>query len=288
MNPGNRGPSTAEADLQAAAAETAVSEGTARRFWRARLQPGIREYLLLGLAGLLSVFLTMQAADNSLVSLLTLIVAIPGLLGLWTISPVVFFLLVCFHSFTPLGPFGPPLPRGSPAPFQLGNLLLAWGALVCLAAQYRLLALLKHCFPPDTLAFVPRQQQAVQARPATTVNPNEIPTLVLSLLGVVFLGQNLQWLLNEVELPVKLDSSWQRLFLFLWLFVTGGLLATGIFSYLRLRRASPAEAQRYLEDVAWEETMREQRRIHLWRNWFRQRQKPRPRNARRDSNVLDA
>jgi hypothetical protein len=61
--------------------------------------------------------------------------------------------------------------------------------------------------------------------------------------------------------------------LLVWLLGLVFLVASALLSYLAQGRARPEEAALVLQDEAWRETSREQRRIQRWRVWARRRQR---------------
>jgi hypothetical protein len=57
----------------------------------------------------------------------------------------------------------------------------------------------------------------------------------------------------------------------LWVLGVGVLFVSGVLSYLAWNPKRRAEAEVFLQDTAWRETRREQRRINSWLVWARLR-----------------
>jgi hypothetical protein len=81
--------------------------------------------------------------------------------------------------------------------------------------------------------------------------------------------------LSHYESGERLGRTWgieqpfARLMLFLWAFVTGAILAGVAFRYWALRSMNRLQARLMLQDIFWQETRREQERIHGWRRWYK-------------------
>jgi hypothetical protein len=62
-----------------------------------------------------------------------------------------------------------------------------------------------------------------------------------------------------------------QFFVLLWGFAGGILLAYIVFWYIGLRQMKSEEATLAMQDILWQETLREQTRIQRWRVWAKKR-----------------
>jgi hypothetical protein len=172
------------------------------------------------------------------------------------------------------------LPPRRPAPgFSLPDWLLSGAVLALCLAQYRVLAMTVSIFPDQAAArgaisepraqrtlTQPRKPQLYHRNPEL-ITATEISWLLLSLPIWAFLAQ-LCWRL--VPAGVTPDGfafqAWHGIVL-LWLVVISGLLLAGLRSYTGLRRLHEREARLLLQDVFWNETGPEQRRLNRWLAW---------------------
>ncbi|MFI4982666.1 MAG: hypothetical protein ACHQIO_20125 [Nevskiales bacterium] len=171
------------------------------------------------------------------------------------------------------------LRRGGP-PWQgvlpFSDLLLALSLLAYAAGQYRLQGLTVRLFPPDwrrrraAARQGPAQKQRyaeLLRRPPQWVTIREFGILLAALAICGVLTSLLwTWLLGQ-ETNLELDDPVWRGILVLWLLGGGLLIVAGGLRYLALRRMTPAEAQLYLQDLLWQQTRREQRRLNRWLAW---------------------
>ena len=74
------------------------------------------------------------------------------------------------------------------------------------------------------------------------------------------------WLSGQ-ETTLELDDAVWRGILVLWLLGGGVLIVAAGLRYLALRQMTRAEAQLYLQDLLWQQTRREQRRLNRWLAW---------------------
>jgi hypothetical protein len=258
--------------------------------------PGTRTYLIIGFAALLIYFVLMTGRGSETGAMITLLVAVPGLLARWTISPVLVILLTTYQLIDPNfmaivsvvqgtssyyhgGGYGQSLARGWDASaYFIEDSLLAAALLAYLAAQYRLFSLVTRSMPDE-----PRTAQRGEPgstpvrRPADLVTEAELRVLLFTGLGCVGFGFVAWLVLRWGDYGLALSSSLiihpvlGRFLLFVWLLGVGALAARGVLGYLVLRRMSTQEAQLILQDIFWHESRREQERIHHWINWLRRR-----------------
>jgi hypothetical protein len=195
--------------------------------------------------------------------------------GLAPRAPIIFlvtlFILLTMRENRPLMFAG----RG----IRLSDLLLCAGVLGYIAGHYRLQSVAKNVFP-ETAAEVerradpdaePQRNQVTARRAGAAVTPAEVGWLLLSLPAWAGLAQLTAEMLPTAHAnPGLLPEAWRAVTL-AWLIGAMGLLVSGLLDYYHRRHMSPAEATLYLQDVVWQETRREQRRINRWAAWGRLR-----------------
>jgi hypothetical protein len=247
--------------------------------------PPARSYLFIALAALAIYCILMSgrssAVGDDLGTLLTVVVAVPGLIGLWAASPMLFMLSTTYQlidpNFTRLltGLQGRQRDTG-----HAEDLLLAGTILVYLMAQFRLLSLLHKSMPDDPPPRrIGQREPAAQRRPPNTFAEGEIIVMFVLALGGVLAGY-LGWLtIAELERGRRVGAAWgvQRPFaqlaMFFWAFMSAWALAAVVFGYRAWRRMSWAQARMMLHDIGWAETRREQERIRRWQRWLEKRPK---------------
>jgi len=255
--------------------------------WR---EPAVRNYLFTGASALLVVMLAHMVRDAAIGGLLAVLVAVPGLVGRWSASPILFLLVSIFPILDPQGmlliapeymgrgrdPVIPGLNTQTKNAFDITDLFLAAGMLCYLIAQYRLLSLMNRSFPPDRVPFHrPKADDESPKRPAKLVREDEIP-FALALSSAFVLGGQIVWLLIWTFTG---DDGNRSMFIgqtgafvvVVWGLSVGLLISATVFGYLSMRNASHAEADMFLRDGVWQETYREQQRVHRWRIWNRAR-----------------
>lgn len=251
-------------------------------FLKTLAEPGVRNYVFLGVAALIFYYAQMVKVGGDLGTLLTIIFAVPGLIFRWLISPMLFLImltyLLCDPNLQSL--------RDSLAnePYRLqprnytrdwsDDFMLALSIVIYFIAQYRVLSFVHQSMPDD-----PPPRRKGQPAPRTPRRPHRlfherelayalVSGIAFSLFGVV------AWkVLDDYSASAHLASSWRitwsftRFMLFFWVIGSLAMLAAAVFRYLTLLRMSKLEAQLILQDQLWQETRREQERIYRWRNW---------------------
>ena len=249
-------------------------------------QPAARSYLFIGLAALIVYYTQMFEPYGDLGTLLAVVIALPGLMARWVISPGLFLIITSYLLYDPDfdrlrdSLYGPKsVPGRYPRFTELGlpEILLAASILTYLIAQFRLLSLAHQSMPDDP---PPRRkgqpEPAIPRRPAGLFADREI-VLMFWLVPICVLAGGFAWEFIFRDQGRRLGRSWgieqpfARLMLFAWIFITGAIVANVALRYLALRRMSRREARLLLQDMFWQETRREQERIYRWRRWQRQR-----------------
>jgi hypothetical protein len=256
-------------------------------FFETFTRPGARAYAFTGFAALLVYFVLAAERCGDLGALLTVVIAVPGLLARWVISPALFLILLTYLLYDPnFGGLAEYLQGSAFYPWSyrrsLGveDVLLILSVVVYLMAQFRLLSFIHKSMPDD-----PPPRRKGQPEPKTPRRPSRLfgERELAFLLGAAcfcVLGGVVAWFLVEgIESGEGLARGWgvgrplARLMLFLWAVVTGSVIAGVVFRHAALRRMSRLQARLMLQDQFWQETRREQERIYRWRRWFKGRKK---------------
>lgn len=263
-------------------------EPRAPRFLDALREPAVRNYLFVGFAALLVYYVLASEYDRcgAMGALLTLVIAVPGLIARWVISPALFLILLTYLLLDPdfrgimeiVEGMRSSWGRGYRRRVGLDDALLAASVLVYLMAQFRILSFVHKSMPEDP---PPRRkgqpEPGVPRRPFRSYVDRELGIL-LGLGGLsVALGAFGWFFVVEVEGYFGLGRSWgierpfARLMLFLGTLVAGAAGARAVFEFNGLRRMSRTQARLLLQDGFWQETRRELERIYRWWNWFKKR-----------------
>lgn len=230
-----------------------------------------RTYALLGLGAVVLMLLCLLERGMASWAMAPFLIGAAGLMFAWR-SAGVFLLLALLIV---LHPRAGPRPGLSAQP--LADMLLCGATLVYLAALYRLLGLRGKAFP------TPPQRKKAAAPPATgtaQIPPRnaerEIGTLLIAAPLCAGLAQICWELLPTSWAPLGLDLQVWRGLTLVWVLGVGVFLSASLLRYLGQSRMTHREALMVLQDVVWQETRREQRRIHRWLTWARLRKRKEP------------
>jgi hypothetical protein len=232
-----------------------------------RSHPTVRNYTLFCLAALF--LLVVCLADRGLDwwSLLPALVGSMALLAQWSIGPPLVLLSLTgliLSSMRSSYMWRSPYWARDKVPTMM-DLILCVAVLAYVVGHYRLLALMRHVFPPD-----PRRlpgsgfADPARRRSADLVSVREMVVLLLALplwtsLSVVVWS----WMMDDAAPLYMTKEVWQALRL-----VWAGLAivaATGaVAGYLRQTLATPEEGLLHLQDQLWQHTRREQGNLHRW------------------------
>jgi hypothetical protein len=117
-------------------------------------------------------------------------------------------------------------------------------------------------------------EPAKPRRPLKMFVEREVPYLLLMGLGCIISGVVVWFAVSGYERSAGLSGTWgierpvARLMLFFWGLFTGTVLTGVVFRNLAMRRMTRIQARLVVQDMFWQETRREQERIHRWRRWF--------------------
>lgn len=246
--------------------------------------PAVRTYIFTGLAALLVYYTLMSSRAGELGALLTIVIAVPGLISRWIISPILFLILITYLLFDP--GFGNLIEamdgyrrgysrgRSSTVGLDQSDLLLAACIMVYMMAHYRLMSFVHKSMPDDPAPRRKGQPEPdIPRRPFKLFGERELGVLLGVGAVCVFVGAVLWQVIVEVEAGSRLGGTWglsrsfARFIVFTWSVGMGAVLVGVVFRYLALRRMSWFEARLIVQDLFWLETRREQERIYRWRAW---------------------
>jgi hypothetical protein len=226
-----------------------------------RTDPGVIRYALVCLGGLVAMALVLLEHGYGEWSLLPALVGILG--GLTRFGPaLVPIALVMLLNAPPH--FALPFSRR--AALSLSDLVLCGAALAYVVAHYRMQSLVHRIFPFDPRVRSKRRGAGGSSgcRPTRLADGQEVGFLLLTLPFWAFVVQ-LTWR----QLPLNWGTTGDP-----WLAVpvllTLGLALTVLSSalgYWRQRWLRPEEARLFVQDVLWQETRAEQRRVNRWLVW---------------------
>jgi hypothetical protein len=242
-------------------------------------QSGVLSYTLLCLGALAVIVLSTFAEGKAVTTLLALVIGVPGLLLRWRLAPVLLLVVVAWGELylvlSMLGPGWMPVTRWR---FNPLDVVLSAAVLAYVAGHYRLQALTRHVVPidPRERAGEPRWDLARmrslppvvrRARSRRLITAEEVSLLLLTLPGWALLGQICGLLLTLPGPLFGLSPLGSQLVLVVWMLGIVGLVTASIVGHIRDRQMGPQEATLLLQEVVWEQTRREQRRLQRWAAW---------------------
>lgn len=218
-------------------------------------------YLLIGFGGLLLQLLLLAWRDLAIVGLIASGLGTLGLLVRWRPAPflVLVYLVIAFLIWPP-----------RPSIFkQQGDLLQGAALLAYLLAQFRLFAIEEQAVPISAdrprIRGTPLKASERQQRPVTM---GELVRGGFTVGGALVAAVALWAVLPEDPGPDSLfnyGAGWSQVFLLIWLFALGFLVFRTVLVVIAFWRMPLPEARLIVQDVAWQETRREQQRLQAWR-----------------------
>lgn len=234
-------------------------------------QPGVLRYLAILGGALGAIVLVLLGQGFREWSLLPVLAGLAG--GTTRFAPVLLVLAVAMTVNSPPA-YGVTFDRADN--LNLPELILGGAVLGYVAAHYRLQSLLLNIFPldPRRPLAAPGSEPSKESpksppvcRPSRLVTQREIGLLLLSLPFSAALAR-LTWqiLPADGKYPGLADSVWQ-LILVAWSLGTPIFMLAGLIGYWRRQQMSEQEGMVLLQDVVWQETRGEQRRLNRWLAW---------------------
>jgi cbb3-type cytochrome oxidase subunit 3 len=148
-------------------------------------------------------------------------------------------------------------------PLNLTTLLLSVAVLTFIIGLYRLHGLWFGVLPRD-----PRQQSlAAQARSAESLTPAELAALLVPIPLCALLADVAGYMLRQHWTLVGLPPRWKQFLTIVWFVLLVVFVSAHAFRYWRRLQMDRAAAQLLLQDLLWNETRGEQRRLNRWIVW---------------------
>lgn len=248
--------------------------------WRER---GSLYYLAVCLGALVVIVLTLEARGLEAWSFLPLVLGIAGMAMGWGTAPVMLLISVSICLSIESNYMVVYAQRRL---LSIPDLILSAAVLAYVISHFRLQALTRAIMPPMTkprhrspeTPIAPDAHKASTSAPTPTgpqphrspslVTPAEVGMLLLSLpfwAGVAQLAR--RSMPTEWGNPGLPPPVW-RLVLLAWIVgIAFVALAAALNLWTRLRM-SPLEAAILMQDVVWQDTRGEARRLHRWLAWF--------------------
>jgi hypothetical protein len=227
-------------------------------------EPGASRYALVCLGGLFAIVLVLLEHGYGSWSLLPVLAGVFG--GLTRFGPV---LVPTALAMLLNAPPRLALPFSHRSALQLADLILGAGTLAYVIAHYRLQGLLVHLFPPDPRRRGKSAPPRRERRPARLATLAEIGGMLLIVPVLPFLAQLVwRWLPTTWGNPGIRPDIWFGILL-TWVIGLTLLIIASAVSYWRQRQMDPEAARLFLQDVLWQETRSEQRRVSRWLAWAR-------------------
>jgi hypothetical protein len=243
-----------------------------------------QHYLLMSLAGLVVMLLVLLHWGMDRWSFVPVLIGALGVTLRLRITPLLTLFLLAGLLLVSESTDRSRLARYTTRGFSLPDWLLCGAMLALCVAQYRIQGLVS-VFPAPGKRQKAKDKKGPAIRPSAfslsphnpgsgrPVSPLEIGWLVLSLPIWAFLAQ-LCWQLTPIGTRDYgfTPQTWHGIVL-AWLLGMAVLVVAGVLSYASQQRLAEGQARLFLQDVFWQETGREQRRLGAWLAWARLRQR---------------
>jgi len=174
----------------------------------------------------------------------------------------------------------------------LTDVILCAALLGYVVSHYRLQSIWYHVLPTDVrlLSGSPRRvfpwimkrvPMVEEKRSSTQVTPWEIAWLVVTLPVWAIIAQMSLALVPQDSSILGIPPHWFRILLFLWLLAVGFWVVHSFLQLWKHLRHDRFKAQLYLQDLLWQDTRGEQRRVNRWLAWWKLTRRPEE-NAKRN------
>jgi hypothetical protein len=244
---------------------------------------GVRAYVVLCLVALGGVWITQVEQGAGLGGVLVLLIGLVGLATRAQSAPLLYLLVFAAQQalqFLTQPYFRGFMRRGG----DVSEVFVSGLVLAYVIGHYRLQGLLQSVVPldPRRRAGPPRwhlwrfrwlPRLVPQRRSPRGVAVTELPLLLLTLPATALAAQALWRELLPHDGPLGLSPGQGRLLVLAWCLALGLLIVAAFLRQWQRRRMTPDEATLLLQDVLWNETRREQRRINRWLAWSRLRKR---------------
>ncbi len=146
--------------------------------------------------------------------------------------------------------------------FDVADVLLCVAILTYLIAQYRLHGLRFGVVPAD-----PRLSAADATRSENSLSPTELLGLIVPIPAAALLAQFACLLLRLQWNPIDLPPRWKQFLAIAWMLLLVMFLAAHAFRHWKRLQMDRTTALLMIQDILWQETRDEQRRINRWIVW---------------------
>jgi hypothetical protein len=226
---------------------------------------GTAYYIALCLLALAAILLLLMQRGFGLWALLPVLVGIAG--GGTRFGPML-FALACAMTVNAPPPESADFARR--AIIDVPDIILCAAVVGYAAGHYRLQAMLVGIFPRELRASS-RKKRASWYRTPALVSRDEIAMLLVALPVFAVVGQVLWRRLAAGWGNPGLPPDTWTLVLAAWLVAVVAVTGSAFIGYWSWRQMTADEAALLLQDVLWNETRREQRRLNRWLTWAKTR-----------------
>jgi hypothetical protein len=163
---------------------------------------------------------------------------------------------------------------------DLADVMMCIATLAYFIGHYRLHGLWFGVLPPDSrLALLPSlsgrgvggegtdKQSPPRVRSEESLSAAELVTLVFSVPLFALLAQFAFLLLKQQWTGIELPPRWRQFLVTAWILLLVMFLAAHAFRYWRRLQMDRVSALLMLQDILWNETRGEQRRLNRWIAW---------------------
>ena len=150
---------------------------------------------------------------------------------------------------------------------DLADVMMCIATLAYFIGHYRLHGLWFGVLPPDSrMAATPAPPRL---RSEESLSATELVTLVFSVPLFALMAQFAYLLLQQQWTGIELPPRWKQFLIVAWVLLLVMFLAAHGFRYWRRLQMDRVSALLMLQDILWNETRGEQRRINRWIAWRR-------------------
>jgi hypothetical protein len=160
---------------------------------------------------------------------------------------------------------------------DVADVLLCIAALTYFIGHYRLHGLWFGVLPADPRSTIPREgikkPTPPLVRSESSLTAAELVALIFTVPIFALLGEVACLLLKRPWAAIDLPTRWTQFLFVSWTLLFVMFLAAHGFRHWRRLQMDRATAMLMLQDILWNETRGEQRRIQRWRAWQRLRER---------------
>ncbi len=231
--------------------------------------------LILAVVGLVAYAMLMSSRGNGIGVFIAVLLAVPGLLGLWSASPIFVMIFTTYLLFDPgfsavfsflsVGSYRIFPNRVS---FNLETVLLAASFLAYLMGHYRLYSFLNLVTPKEPFPRRFTNDTSPHARPPESVATDELLRALVGAGACLVVGTILWFVLDfwgdYLRKQYLLSASEYRVLILLFALLGGTGIVWGIVTAWRWYKLTPQEARLALRDVHYHELHSDIYRIRFW------------------------